>query len=151
VTVRFGLVVRRSGATGPGGANQLTVRMPSDLSVIEEAIELVTGHCVDCLPDRATFNVRVALGEALANAIQYGNREDPTKHVEMRVRVDSRRIEIHVRDQGDGFDPTTVPDPTLPERVGEANGRGIFLIRQLVDDVSFNDRGNAICMVLNRV
>jgi serine/threonine-protein kinase RsbW len=55
-----------------------------------------------------------------------------------------------VADQGDGFDPAIVPDPTLPERLEEEDGRGLFLIRQLVDEVRFNDRGNAICMVLRR-
>lgn len=124
----------------------------SELAAVEDTVELVARHCVTCgLPDHtAKFNLRVALAEALANAIIYGNDEDPDKSVEIEVYVRSELFEIHVRDEGRGFDPDTVPDPTTPEHLLDENGRGLFLIRRLVDDVSFNDRGNAICMVLRR-
>ena len=92
----------------------------------------------------------MALSEALSNAIVYGNGLDPSKSVDVRVELGDSGIAVHVCDEGDGFDPRTVPDPTLPERVDRPDGRGLFLIRQLVDDVSFNDRGNSICMILRR-
>ena len=131
---------------------EITLRVPTALDVVEEAVDLVARHCLASgLPARAArFNLRVALAEALANAIIYGNRLDPGKVVEVRVVVTSARLTLHVADEGDGFDPSLVPDPTLPERLEEEDGRGLFLIRQLVDEVRFNDRGNSICMILRR-
>jgi anti-sigma regulatory factor (Ser/Thr protein kinase) len=131
---------------------EITLRVPTALDVVEEAVDLLARHCLACgLPARAArFNLRVALAEALANAIIYGNRMDPVKIVEVRVIVTASQLTVHVADEGDGFDPALVPDPTLPERLEEEDGRGLFLIRKLVDEVRFNDRGNAICMVLRR-
>jgi serine/threonine-protein kinase RsbW len=130
----------------------ISLRVPSDLQVVEEAVDVLARHCLasGLGPRAARFNLRVALSEALSNAIVYGNGQDPAKSVHVRIEVAERDIVVHVRDQGDGFDPTVVPDPTLPDRVQRADGRGLFLIRQLVDDVFFNDRGNSICMILRR-
>ena len=141
----------RTSGGGPGAAG-LSIQIVSELDAVEETVELVARHCVTCgLSDHtARFNLRVALAEALSNAIIYGNAQDPAKVVEVDVRVRSRRFEIRVRDEGGGFDPDAVPDPTTPEHLLDENGRGLFLIRKLVDDVSFNERGNAICMVLRR-
>jgi serine/threonine-protein kinase RsbW len=92
----------------------------------------------------------VALSEALSNAIIYGNRLDPGKYVDVRVLATESQLALHVSDQGEGFDPSSVPDPTQPERLELEDGRGLFLIRELVDEVRFNDRGNVICMILRR-
>jgi len=128
------------------------VRVPTDLEVVEEAVDVIARHCLasGLTPRAARFNLRVALSEALANAIVYGNQMDPAKRVDVRVEMDDGGFAVYVSDEGAGFDPTRVPDPTLPERIDRPDGRGLFLIRQLVDDVSFNDRGNAICMILRR-
>jgi serine/threonine-protein kinase RsbW len=130
----------------------ITVRVPTDLQAVEEAVDVIARHCLASgLGARAArFNLRVALSEALSNAIVYGNGLDPSKSVDVRVEVAHRDIAVHVSDQGAGFDHTSLPDPTLPDRVDLPDGRGLFLIRQLVDNVSFNDRGNAICMILRR-
>lgn len=131
---------------------EIALRVPTALDVVEEAVDLVARHCLagGLPPHAARFNLRVALAEALANAIIYGNRLDPGKVVEVRVVITSSRLTVDVVDQGNGFDPSLVPDPTLPERLEQEDGRGLFLIRQLVDEVRFNDRGNSICMVLRR-
>lgn len=131
---------------------EISVRVPTDLSVVEEAVDLIARHCLASgLPPRAArFNLRVALAEALANAIIYGNRLDPDKFVDVRVVVTRSGLTLNVCDQGDGFDPDAVPDPTLPDRVERPDGRGLFIIRKLVDEVRFNERGNTICMVLRR-
>jgi serine/threonine-protein kinase RsbW len=130
----------------------ISLRVPTDLQVVEEAVDVIARHCLasGLGPRAARFNLRVALSEALANAIVYGNGLDPSKSVNVRVEMAMQGITIYVSDEGDGFDPGTVPDPTLPGRIDRPDGRGLFLIRQLVDDVSFNDRGNAICMILRR-
>lgn len=131
---------------------EISLRVPTELDVVEEAVDLIARHCLALgLPARAArFNLRVALSEALSNAIIYGNRLDPSKYVEVRVLATESQLTLHVSDQGDGFDPSSVADPTLPDRLELEDGRGLFLIRQLVDEVRFNDRGNVICMVLRR-
>lgn len=131
---------------------ELRLRLPSDLGEVESAVELVASH----LATRFTcqriirFNVRVALTEALANAIQYGNAQDPAKFVHIRIAFGPECIEAEVTDEGPGFDPLTVPDPTVPERLLAEDGRGLFLIRQLMDEVRFNEKGNAVWMTVRR-
>lgn len=131
---------------------ELTLSLPSDVALIEEAVELVARHLEAQFVDRRTirFNCRVALSEALANAIVCGNENDPAKSVAIRVQFGRTAIEMEVADQGAGFDPGTIPDPTAAERLGSPDGRGIFLIRRLMDEVRFNEKGNAICMILRR-
>ena len=131
---------------------EISVRVPTDLDVVEEVVDIVARHCLasGLAPRGARFNLRVALSEALANAIIYGNGLNPEKRVDVRVVVATGAVAVHVCDEGEGFDPALVPDPTLPDRIARPDGRGLFLIRKLVDQVSFNARGNAICMTLRR-
>ncbi len=135
-----------------GSDAAISLRVPTDLQVVEEVVDVIARHCLASgLGARAArFNLRVALSEALSNAIVYGNCLDPAKSVDVRVQVDGAGIAVHVCDEGDGFDPGSIPNPTGPDRLERSDGRGLFLIRQLVDDVSFNDRGNSICMILRR-
>jgi serine/threonine-protein kinase RsbW len=130
----------------------LSLEIPSDLSRIKEAVELVSGQCVKMgLGHRAaSFNLRVALSEAISNAILYGNKLDVKKTVNVTAEAAGEKISIRVADEGPGYDPAAVPDPTTPERIKSPDGRGLFLIRNLVDEVTFSERGNAICMVLRR-
>ena len=131
---------------------ELRLSVPSAVEFVEEVVDVVTRHCEARFTDpRAIrFNLRVALAEALANAILYGNGSDPAKSVSVRVRGGRSLIEIEVEDQGEGFDPEAVPDPTSPERLLQPNGRGVYLIRRLMDEVRFNPRGNAVKMLLRR-
>jgi len=133
-------------------AVEISLRVPTDLGIIEEAVDIVARHCLasGIPPQAARFNLRVALCEALANAIVYGNRLDPAKQVQVRVVLTPEKLSVQVCDEGDGFDPSEVPDPTAPDRLEMSVGRGLFLIRQLVDEVRFNDRGNSICMIMHR-
>src|SRR2546430_5079353 len=68
----------------------------------------------------------------------------------LRVRVEVARdaVRLHVTDEGNGFDPAGVPDPTLPERLEREDGRGLFVLRSLVDQVAFNKKGNSVCLTL---
>ena len=147
------LCVRRSPALdAEGAATLVTLRLPSDIGCIEEAVELVTRHCL--AGHRATktirFKLQVVLSEALANAILRGNQEALDKWVEVRAELLADVIRVYVTDEGPGFDPSAIPEPIRPDQIDEAGGRGLFLIRQLVDAVQFNEQGNTICMILRR-
>jgi len=124
--------------------------VPSDLGMVGDAVELVATHLPPgtLSPRRISFNLRTALAEALGNAIRYGNGEDPARVV--RVYVELRRdfVRIHIDDDGQGFDSTRLPDPTHPDNLEREYGRGLFVIRHLVDDVAFNEKGNGICLTL---
>jgi anti-sigma regulatory factor (Ser/Thr protein kinase) len=147
------LCVRRSPASGgTGAATLVTLRLPSEVECIEEAVELVTRHCLagHDAPHKTRFRLQVVLSEALSNAIMRGNREERGKWVDIRAELGPEVIQLVVTDEGTGFDPAAVPEPIRPEQLDEANGRGLYLIRKLVDEVSFNEQGNSICMTLRR-
>ena len=91
--------------------------------------------------------VELALQEALANAVRHGCQGDPTKQLQCIVTTDdSGEVVIVVRDPGSGFDPGAVPSPLEPDRIFRSSGRGIFLINQLMDEVSFAEGGREIRM-----
>ena len=134
----------------------MSLDVPSDLGYVGPAVELIAdqfqaggGAPASLLsPRRVRFNLRTALAEALANAIAYGNRHDPRRVVRVRVEVRRDAVRIHVTDDGAGFDPAAVPDPTLPERLEREDGRGLFVLRRLVDRVVFSEKGNSVCLTL---
>lgn len=101
-------------------------------------------------PERAQFALRLALEEALNNAINHGNRCDPRKRVRIAFRVDPERTSVTVCDEGPGFAPETLPDPTCEENLDRPGGRGVMLIRAYMSEVSFNKRGNCITFVKYR-
>jgi serine/threonine-protein kinase RsbW len=146
------LCVRRSSSPERGAATLVTLRLPSEVSCIEEAVELVTRHCLAGHEASQTirFRLRVVLSEALSNAILRGNAEDRSKWVDVRAELVPDSIRVYVTDEGPGFNPAAVPEPIRPEQLDEAQGRGLYLIRKLVDAVQFNDQGNSICMILRR-
>lgn len=128
----------------------LVLELPTDIGSIEGAVEWVMQRCNCCEREarRLDFNFRVGLTEALSNAMLYGNSHDPSKRVLVEIALQSGRLEARITDQGKGFDPTTVPDPTSPENLAKPCGRGLFLMRQLLDEVSFNAQGNQVTLVL---
>jgi len=146
------LCVRRSSSPERGAATLVTLRLPSEVSCIEEAVELVTRQCLAGQEASPTirFRLRVVLSEALSNAILRGNAEDRSKWVDVRAELVPDSIRVYVTDEGPGFNPAAVPEPIRPEQLDEAQGRGLYLIRKLVDAVQFNDQGNSICMILRR-
>ena len=129
---------------------ELILELPNDIRSIEHAVEYVTRHCSTCYAYARRFNLnfRVGLTEALSNAMLYGNGSDPQKRVRVEVDIRVEEVAVRVTDQGSGFDPTTVPDPTLPDNISKTGGRGIFLMRALMDEVRFNDQGNSVTLVL---
>jgi len=96
------------------------------------------------------FAVRLALDEALANAIKHGNRYDAKKRVSVKYKVANDGITIVVADEGRGFDYEDQPDPTAPDRLELPSGRGLLLMRSYMDRITFNRRGNEVTMVKGR-
>jgi serine/threonine-protein kinase RsbW len=126
------------------------LELPNDLLAIERSVDYLMekGREVGFDCDRLRLNFRVGLTEALANAMLYGNCRDPRKRVRLEAHLTPDEITVRVTDEGRGFDPGTVLDPTLPGNRVRPGGRGIFLIRKLMDRVEFNERGNSITMIL---
>lgn len=100
--------------------------------------------------EQSTFAIKLAIEEALTNAVKHGNCNDPTKTVTVRYSINSDRAIVSVRDEGCGFEPEKVPDCTCPDRLSMPNGRGIMLIRAYMDEVSYRDNGREIYFVKKR-
>ena len=132
----------------------LQVEIPSDVRYIERVVEIVRSQCAAVLfaPRHCALNVPVALSEALSNAILYGNGENPRKYVRVRAEVDDTQLILEVSDEGGGFDfETEMTDPTSLDNIEREDGRGLFLMQQLMDSVErFDDHGNVVRLTLKR-
>jgi len=98
----------------------------------------------------AIFAVRLALDEALVNAVKHGNQHDPDKTVHVEFSIDQDRMVIQIEDQGPGFEPEDLPDPTAAENLSRPNGRGVMLMRAYMTEVDFNERGNRVILTKRR-
>jgi serine/threonine-protein kinase RsbW len=115
---------------------------------VEEAILQHADHCG--YNGEANFALKLCLEEALTNAIRHGNAGQAAKKITIRYRVNPEHIDIYIADEGPGFDPEDVPDPTLAENLSRPCGRGILLMRAYMNHVEYNAAGNEIHMVFNR-
>ena len=131
---------------------RFSLELPTDLGLIDSAIGYLAGRLREYGygGSRLTLNFRVGVSEAIANAMIYGNGRDPAKRVRVEVDLGDDRVAVVVRDEGYGFDPDSVADPTLPENLEAPGGRGIFLIRELMDEVDYAGCGNCVRLVLYR-
>ena len=100
-------------------------------------------------PTKDVFGVRLALEEALVNAIKHGNRMDATKSVRIACRVSHEKVRIEIEDEGAGFDWSHLPDPTDLENLEKPCGRGVMLMRAFLNVVEFNEQGN--CVILEKL
>jgi len=96
--------------------------------------------------DHDVFSIRLALEEALVNAIKHGNQMDRAKKILICYRFLADRLEIQITDEGAGFDPADVPDPTAVENLERPCGRGLMLMRHYMTEVVYNNRGNSVSM-----
>jgi serine/threonine-protein kinase RsbW len=101
-------------------------------------------------PDKDTFGVRLALEEALVNAIKHGHKGDRTKEVHLRYQLSTERFLVEIEDQGPGFRLEDVPDPVAPENLERSCGRGLLLMRSYMTWVRFNRTGNRVTMCRTR-
>ncbi len=101
-------------------------------------------------PMRDVFGVRLALEEALVNAIKHGNGMDPAKIVKIECQITPDRVWVRIQDEGQGFDRDSLPDPTLEENLDKPSGRGILLMSEFMTRVEYNERGNCVTLIKSR-
>jgi serine/threonine-protein kinase RsbW len=89
-------------------------------------------------------NILVALTEAVNNAIYHGNQLNPNKSVDVSFSSKEGMLSFTIKDEGNGFDYNSLPDPTDPENIEKPNGRGVFLMKSLADKVTFEDNGSRV-------
>ena len=101
-------------------------------------------------PDKARFAVKLALDEALANAVRHGNHSDPDRTVTVEWEVGPDQVRVSVQDCGCGFEPDELPDPTAEENLHRPHGRGVMLMRAYMTEVRFNEAGNVVTLTKKR-
>jgi serine/threonine-protein kinase RsbW len=131
----------------PAPSLSLEITIASDMAEarrvqaeIERALLQVQFH------EHDIFAIKLALEEALVNAIKHGNQMDPAKQVRVAYHVRADRFEVRITDEGQGFDPDDVPDPTAPENLERPCGRGLLLMRHYMTEVAYHDCGRAVHM-----
>jgi serine/threonine-protein kinase RsbW len=128
---------------------EFEVEIPSDTAAGQEVqariLKMLEDHN---FPPRDVFGVRLALEEALVNAIKHGNRMDVNKVVRVGCQVFNEKVRVEIEDQGEGFRPEDVPDPTADENLERPCGRGIMLMRSFMSLIEYNETGN--CVILEK-
>ena len=133
----------------PGDRFKLTI--PSDTAAGMEVQNRILNRLEDLgYTDRDLFGMRLALEEALVNAIKHGNKLSDEKVVTVACELGGDRSTVVIRDQGEGFDPAAVPDPTAEENLDRPCGRGIMLMRNFMTEVRYADAGREVTLVKDR-
>ena len=96
--------------------------------------------------NKLVFGVHLSMEEALVNAVKHGNKYDPAKKVHVLAGISPHLFRAEIADEGDGFDPDKLPDPTDPDYLDKPNGRGVMLMRNFMTKVEYNPKGNAVFM-----
>jgi len=123
--------------------------------VVESTPSALTAPCeqiLSAMKDKGfgqddVFAVHLAMEEAFLNAVKHGNKMDPTKTVTVDYSIDTEKVEIEIRDEGEGFDPNDVPDPRFGENLYRPEGRGLLLISAYMHVVEYNKQGNGLHML----
>src|ERR1700749_4138507 len=130
--------------------NSLKIQIPSiveNIRIVESFIDNVKDKYK--IDDDIYGNIMIAVTESVNNAIKHGNNCDKNKNVTLTAIYEENLVRFIVEDQGPGFDPNKLPDPTDPENLEKIGGRGIFLMEQLSDKVNFSNGGRTIEMVFH--
>ena len=134
--------------------NRGSLKLESELSSVDPVEAKAEGLAREAGFDEDTSSqVAMVVREAVINAILHGNKKDPAKHVQWSYELNDEDLKFKIADQGAGLDPDTVPDPLAPENILRSSGRGIFLMRAIMDEVHFHqlNPGTEIEMIKHRV
>jgi len=123
------------------------VSQPESINIIEKVIDDIRTEFD--VKEECYGNMLVAVTEAVNNAIQHGNKYDPSKMVNVSYEIDNDRIAFVISDEGTGFDYYNLPDPTAPENLEKPTGRGVFLMKHLADQIIFSDQGKVVELYFN--
>lgn len=127
--------------------DRTTLTVPSDLAEVRRIQDDIESALqANRFAETDQFAVKLAVEEALVNAIKHGNQMDPAKTVRVSYSVTGDRFEIRITDEGPGFDPADLPDPTDDWNIEKPCGRGVLLIRSFMTSVDFVGRGNEVVM-----
>ena len=126
------------------------LKIPSkieNLRIIEKAVDDISTECN--LNSDLYGNVLIATIEATNNAILHGNKLDEKKNVDVHFKIEDKKLKIIIKDEGPGFDYANIPDPTSPENIEKINGRGVFLMEKLSDNINFFENGSRVELIFN--
>jgi serine/threonine-protein kinase RsbW len=127
------------------------LRFSSDIANISEVENLIDRVVAKCdIHEDVYGNLLIGVTEAVNNAIVHGNHSDVSKEVFVEVLDKNTQICFVVHDKGNGFDFAHLPDPTAPENLEKPSGRGVFLMRNLADEVEFLNGGSSVALTFNR-
>jgi serine/threonine-protein kinase RsbW len=118
---------------------EIKINIPSKLGELSK-IEHISGKIAKKmnLSEDQKDNLSIAVTEAVGNAIVHGNKKDPKKYVSILFQINEDQVKVTVSDEGGGFDPDEISNPLDPENIMKESGRGIFILKALMDEVSFN-------------
>jgi len=119
------------------------------LSIVENEIDYITNKYG--ISKENYGKILISVLEAVNNAIVHGNKLDQTKFIDIDIEIIKNVLIITVADQGEGFRPSEVPDPTKKENIEDLNGRGVFLMSKLADEIEFNRKGNRVKMTFKNL
>jgi len=120
-----------------------------NLMVIERAIDEITSMYK--INHDYYGNIMVSVMEAVNNAIVHGNKLNPNKSVDIEIFVEDDLLEVTVKDEGRGFNPKGIPDPTSPENIENVDGRGVFIMSKLADAIEYNEKGNIVKLTFKNI
>ena len=121
----------------------------NNLRIVENAIDEIMKEIG--ISEENYGKILVSTLEAVNNAIMHGNNSDCNKKVNIEIAYKKKKLKIKITDEGKGFVPALIPDPTMPQNLEALNGRGIFLMSRLADEIKYSKRGNAVTMVFKNV
>ncbi len=127
--------------------------LPSRIEAVAEAAQAAAKFVIQLgLGEEIAYGVDMAVREAVTNAVLHGNKQELEKTVEVTLMNSASALEITVRDHGTGFDPGSVPDPTVPQNLMKTNGRGILFMRTFMDEVQWlrHDEGGTVVRMIKR-
>jgi serine/threonine-protein kinase RsbW len=117
---------------------------PDSLRLVERLVDDVC-HIYN-VDENSYGNIMIAVTEAVNNAINHGNQNDPSKIVYIGFQSEDKKLTFSIKDEGEGFDYTSLPDPTDPTNIDKISGRGVFLMKNLADKVEFANNGNEVSL-----
>ena len=122
---------------------------PDNLVEVEEFITKVANEFN--LDEEIKNNLSLSLSEAASNAMVHGNKLDPKKYVDIKITVSDDKIKVVIKDEGNGFDPSSVPDPTAPENLLKDSGRGIHIMKTFLENMRYNftDSGTEVILEIS--